>query len=165
MPEIKNTFLKSKMNKDLDARLVPNGQYRDARNVSISRSEGADVGALENVLGNKAITTLKTKLGYLEDTKNNLKYDASDGDVILNGLEIIGYFMDVTNDRIFLFLTDYIDSSNDQLSNFAPGDIITTGTPPGVGMGRKPQVFLKAGDEMKLSIENLGEQNSKVVAV
>tara|TARA_A100001201_G_scaffold143685_1_gene146701 strand:+ start:30 stop:3965 length:3936 start_codon:yes stop_codon:yes gene_type:complete len=130
MPEIKNTFLKSKMNKDLDARLVPNGQYRDARNVSISRSEGADVGALENVLGNKAITTLKTKLGYLEDTKNNLKYDASDGDVILNGLEIIGYFMDVTNDRIFLFLTDYIDSSNDQLSNFAPGDIITTNTNP-----------------------------------
>ena len=37
--------------------------------------------------------------------------------------------------------------------------------PPGVGMGRKPQVFLKAGDQMKLSIENLGEQNSKVVAV
>ena len=46
-----------------------------------------------------------------------------------------------------------------------PGDIITTGTPPGVGMGRKPQVFLKVGDQMKLSIENLGEQNSRVVAV
>jgi 2-keto-4-pentenoate hydratase/2-oxohepta-3-ene-1,7-dioic acid hydratase in catechol pathway len=46
-----------------------------------------------------------------------------------------------------------------------PGDIITTGTPPGVGMGMKPQQFLKAGDKMKLSIENLGEQNSKVVAI
>ena len=45
------------------------------------------------------------------------------------------------------------------------GDIITTGTPPGVGMGKKPQVFLKAGDQMKLSIENLGEQSSKVVPV
>ena len=131
MPEIKNTFLKSKMNKDLDARLVPNGQYRDARNVSISRSEGADVGALENVLGNKAITTLKTNLGYLEDSKNNAKYNAVAGDVVLNGLEIIGYFMDVTNDRMFIFLTDYIDSSNDRLSNFAPGDIITsTPNPP-----------------------------------
>jgi 2-keto-4-pentenoate hydratase/2-oxohepta-3-ene-1,7-dioic acid hydratase in catechol pathway len=43
------------------------------------------------------------------------------------------------------------------------GDIITTGTPSGVGMGMKPQVFLKAGDELKLSIDNLGEQNSKVV--
>ena len=44
-----------------------------------------------------------------------------------------------------------------------PGDVITTGTPPGVGMGKKPQVFLKAGDKMRLSIEHLGEQNSKVV--
>ena len=44
------------------------------------------------------------------------------------------------------------------------GDIITTGTPPGVGMGRKPQVFLKSGDTMKLSIDNLGEQVSKIVA-
>ena len=131
MPEIKNTFLKSKMNKDLDSRIVPNGQYRDARNVSISRSEGADVGSLENLLGNKAITTLKTNLGFLEDSKNNAKYTAVSGDVVLNGLEIIGYFMDVTNDRIFIFLTDYIDSSNDRLSNFAPGDIITsTPNPP-----------------------------------
>ena len=44
------------------------------------------------------------------------------------------------------------------------GDIITTGTPPGVGMGKKPQVFLKSGDTMKLSIDNLGEQYSKVVS-
>ena len=43
------------------------------------------------------------------------------------------------------------------------GDIITTGTPPGVGMGMKPQLFLKEGDQIKLSIDNLGEQNSKVV--
>ena len=46
-----------------------------------------------------------------------------------------------------------------------PGDIITTGTPPGVGMGMKPQLFLKSGDEMKLSIDSLGEQNSKVVSL
>ncbi len=45
------------------------------------------------------------------------------------------------------------------------GDIITTGTPPGVGMGKKPQVFLKNGDALRLSIDNLGEQNSKVVSV
>ena len=131
MPEIKNTFLKSKMNKTLDSRLIPNGEYRDAQNVSISRSEGADVGALENILGNRKLTSLKTDLGYLEDAKNNAKYYATDGDVVLNGLDIIGYFMDVTNDRIFLFLTDYTDSSNDRLSNFAPGDTTTTYQPPG----------------------------------
>ena len=46
MAEIRNNFLKSRMNKDLDARLVPSGEYRDAMNVSISKSEGDDVGAL-----------------------------------------------------------------------------------------------------------------------
>ena len=45
-----------------------------------------------------------------------------------------------------------------------PGDLISTGTPPGVGMGRKPPVFLKAGDEMRLGIEGLGEQRQTVHA-
>ena len=45
-----------------------------------------------------------------------------------------------------------------------PGDIITTGTPPGVGMGRKPQIFLKNGDVMKLEIDGLGFQKQKVVS-
>ena len=49
MPEIKNTFSQAKMNKDLDERLVPNGQYRNAVNVQVSTSEGSDVGAIENV--------------------------------------------------------------------------------------------------------------------
>jgi 2-keto-4-pentenoate hydratase/2-oxohepta-3-ene-1,7-dioic acid hydratase in catechol pathway len=50
-----------------------------------------------------------------------------------------------------------------------PGDVITTGTPPGVGMGMKKKgkpapVFLKAGDTMSLGIEGLGEQHQKVIA-
>ena len=44
-----------------------------------------------------------------------------------------------------------------------PGDIISTGTPTGVGMGMNPQVFLKAGDVMKLGIEGLGEQTQKTI--
>jgi len=133
MPEIKNTFLRSKMNKTLDSRLIPNGEYRDAKNVSISRSEGADVGALENVLGNRKLTSFKTDIGYLEDAKNVLRAPSApvSGDVVLNGLEVLGYYMDITNDRIFLFLTDYSDSSNDRLSNFAPGDITYQYQPPG----------------------------------
>ena len=43
-----------------------------------------------------------------------------------------------------------------------PGDIITTGTPPGVGMGQKPPVFLRGGEVMRLGIEGLGEQTQKV---
>ena len=53
MPQIKNTFLKSKMNKDLDARLIPNGEYRDAQNLQISRSAGDSVGEFENILSNQ----------------------------------------------------------------------------------------------------------------
>ena len=45
-----------------------------------------------------------------------------------------------------------------------PGDIITTGTPPGVGMAQKPQIFLKPGDKINLKIDGLGSQNQKVFA-
>jgi 2-keto-4-pentenoate hydratase/2-oxohepta-3-ene-1,7-dioic acid hydratase in catechol pathway len=51
-----------------------------------------------------------------------------------------------------------------QYMTLMPGDIITTGTPPGVGMARNPRVFLKAGDELRLSVSGLGEQRSEVVA-
>jgi 2-keto-4-pentenoate hydratase/2-oxohepta-3-ene-1,7-dioic acid hydratase in catechol pathway len=44
-----------------------------------------------------------------------------------------------------------------------PGDVITTGTPPGVGMARNPRVFLKEGDEITLTVEGLGEQRHRLV--
>ena len=53
MPELKRQFGQGKMNKDLDERLVPDGEYRDALNIQVATSEGSDVGALENILGNK----------------------------------------------------------------------------------------------------------------
>ena len=59
MAQARNTFVKSKMNKDLDARLLPPGEYRDARNIQVSRSEGATVGSLENILGNEAVLNNK----------------------------------------------------------------------------------------------------------
>jgi 2-keto-4-pentenoate hydratase/2-oxohepta-3-ene-1,7-dioic acid hydratase in catechol pathway len=57
------------------------------------------------------------------------------------------------------FLVSYIS----RFMILEPGDVITTGTPPGVGMGRKPPVYLNAGDEMRLSISGLGEQHQRVV--
>ena len=96
--ELKSTFLRSKMNKDLDARILPPGEYRDGENIAISRSEGADVGALENVLGNKLI---------------------SDFGITAIGVETIGMYTDNGNNRIFLFMTNYTDTSSDQLSNRA----------------------------------------------
>ena len=85
--EIKNTFLKSKMNKDLDDRILPNGEYRDARNISVGRSEDNDVGALENIIGNNLVAS--TDIG--------------------SGLTIIGIHKSNSTDEIFVFLTDYTD--------------------------------------------------------
>ena len=65
MPEIKNNFLQGKMNKDLDDRLIPNGQYRDAQNVTISKSENSDVGTVQNVKGNE-YAGYTTSLGFEE---------------------------------------------------------------------------------------------------
>ena len=55
MAELKHTFVKGRMNKDLDERLIPDGEYRDALNIQVSSSEGSDAGAIENVLGNEKV--------------------------------------------------------------------------------------------------------------
>ena len=52
MPEMKRNFTKGKMNKDLDERLVPPGEYRDALNIQVSTSDGSDIGALQTIMGN-----------------------------------------------------------------------------------------------------------------
>mgnify|MGYP003109121381 FL=1 len=103
MPKSTSTFIKSRMNKDTDSRILPPGEYRDAQNVSISKSEGSDVGALENVLGNRALVNINDLLG-----------------ATVKNLEVIGHLMDIQNNRIFIMLTNYNDSSSNQLSNFAP---------------------------------------------
>jgi hypothetical protein len=80
MPELKNLFIKGKMNKDLDERLVPQGEYRDALNVSVSYSEGSDVGALQNILGNTervgglTFPSDATCIGTVRDTENDKVY-------------------------------------------------------------------------------------------
>ena len=80
MPEIKNTFTSGKMNKDLDERLVPKGEYRDAMNIQISTSEGSDIGAIENVLGNLLLNDTflipeeSVCVGAIADEKNNTFY-------------------------------------------------------------------------------------------
>ena len=84
----------------------------------------------------------------------------------------LNLFLDVNEKRMqtgntnkMIFNVYEIVSYLSKYMSLQPGDIITTGTPPGVGMGKKPQVFLKAGDSIKLSIDNLGEQNSKVILI
>ncbi len=68
------------------------------------------------------------------------------------------------NTKTMVFGVAHLVSYISQFMTLMPGDIITTGTPPGVGMGMKPQQFLKAGDTVTLGIHGLGEQKQKVTA-
>jgi hypothetical protein len=79
MPEIKNQFTGGKMNKDLDERLVPNGQYRDAMNIQVATSEGSAVGTVQNILGNELILNIAINpnsrvVGSIADEKNDTLY-------------------------------------------------------------------------------------------
>ena len=78
-------------------------------------------------------------------------------------LEVNGKKMQSGNTKNMIFNVNFLISYLSKFMSLQPGDLITTGTPAGVGMGMKPQVFLKSGDNIKLSIDFLGEQNSKVV--
>ena len=78
-------------------------------------------------------------------------------------LEVNGKKMQDGSTNTMVYGVNFLISYLSQFMSLQPGDIISTGTPPGVGMGMNPQVFLKAGDVMKLGIEGLGEQTQKTI--
>ena len=102
MAEVKNAFIKSKMNKDLDDRLIPPGEYREGINIQVSKSEGQDVGALENVIGNSpAVNTVGA----------NIDFNALAGVPASSAqLKSIGVYGDVNTGSIFVFLTNWVDT-------------------------------------------------------
>ena len=103
MAEVKNAFIKSKMNLDLDARLVPRDEYRQGFNIQVSKSEGDDVGALENVLGNALLP--QGDFQALEPGSP--------------GLQAIGHIVNPVNDTVYIFLTNNTGTSYDfTKSNF-----------------------------------------------
>ena len=91
MPEIKRLFNASRMNRDVDDRLVQAGEYREALNINVSKSEGSDMGAVENLLGNKEIVSTS-----------------------ISNAKIIGSLRDNGNEKIYYFVTnnDSYDNSN-----------------------------------------------------
>ena len=138
MAEIKNTFIKSKMNKDLDSRLLPQGEYRQGINISVSTSEGSDVGALENIKGN---LSLLRNLFFVEPDQNNY------------GIEIIGCCPNQATDKVYLFLTNFNDTTADQ---------------NGVGVGDYSQDIdgkqVKVNGTHNLIVEyNILNQSSKII--
>ncbi|HVZ13299.1 MAG TPA: fumarylacetoacetate hydrolase family protein [Bauldia sp.] len=92
-------------------------------------------------------------------TRDEIK-DVQDLDMFL---DVDGVRRQTGNTRTMIFGVAHLVSYCSQFFRLDPGDVITTGTPPGVGMGMKPPTFLKGGEKMRLGVAGLGEQTQKVV--
>jgi 2-keto-4-pentenoate hydratase/2-oxohepta-3-ene-1,7-dioic acid hydratase in catechol pathway len=79
-------------------------------------------------------------------------------------LEVNGKRFQNGNTKTMIFKPDFIVSYLSKFMSLQPGDVISTGTPPGVGLGQTPPVYLNIGDEIKLTIEGLGQQTQTVIA-
>ena len=79
-------------------------------------------------------------------------------------LDVSGKRRQTGNTKTMVFGVAKLVSYISEFMTLLPGDIIPTGTPPGVGQGHKPPVYLRAGDTMRVWIERLGEQNQRVIA-
>lgn len=102
MGKVNNNFIGGKMNKDLDGRLLPRNQYRDALNAQVSKSEGENVGELENILGNHLMP--QGNFSSITGVAN---------------LKSIGYFADETSNYVYIFLTNnYTENYIPNRSNF-----------------------------------------------
>jgi 2-keto-4-pentenoate hydratase/2-oxohepta-3-ene-1,7-dioic acid hydratase in catechol pathway len=90
--------------------------------------------------------------------------EISDPQALDLSLDLNGARMQTGNTSTMIFSVADLVSYISQYMTLVPGDVITSGTPPGVGMARDPRVFLKPGDEMVLRVQGLGEQHAKIVA-
>ena len=138
MAKVVNTFTKGKLNKDLDARLVPNGEYRDARNVQVSKSEGPDVGELENVLGNELMFNFRSDI-QLTSFNNRC----------------IGYLADESTSNVYLFITSYTDPNPSQITynKMAENAIVRYNTQQPVVVGTNPKKLVE-GNFLNFSTTN-----------
>ena len=172
MPELKRTFSKARMNKDLDERLVPPGEYRDANNIEIATSEGSDVGSVQNLKGNTektaatstAPTTSSTSHNFITnaicvaaitDEKNNkiyslihdglwfVKHDSFDDN---NHLAISSDYIleyDVSNDTYkYVFNDIYQVNTKTKTSPGASGNLITVDDNQGIRKGMTASITI-----------------------
>ena len=101
MPELKRLFVRGRMNKDLDERLLPSGEYRDALNIQVGSSEGSNVGAIQNILGNQV---RKEKKG-LPSTDWALDSETANYYGLPLDAKCIGGVKDDINDKLYWFVT------------------------------------------------------------
>jgi 2-keto-4-pentenoate hydratase/2-oxohepta-3-ene-1,7-dioic acid hydratase in catechol pathway len=90
--------------------------------------------------------------------------EVADPQALKMWLTVNGKTMQDGSTKTMVYGVAYLVSYLSQFFSLLPGDIISTGTPPGVGMGMKPPTYLKVGDVMVVGIEGLGEQRQTCVA-
>jgi 2-keto-4-pentenoate hydratase/2-oxohepta-3-ene-1,7-dioic acid hydratase in catechol pathway len=136
--------------------------------------------ALSHVAGYCVVNDLSERAYQLEGTGQWVKGKSADtfgpiGPWLVTPDEVpewnnLGMWLDVDghryqdgSTRTMVFGVPHLISYLSRFMSLQPGDVISTGTPPGVGHGKKPPVYLRAGNEMRLGVERLGEQRQKVV--
>ena len=136
--------------------------------------------ALAHVAGYCVVNDLSERAYQLEGTGQWVKGKSADtfgpiGPWLVTPDEVpdwdnLGMWLDVDgkryqdgSTRTMVFGVPHLVSYLSRFMSLQSGDVITTGTPPGVGHGKKPPVYLRAGNEMRLGVEGLGEQRQKVV--
>jgi 2-keto-4-pentenoate hydratase/2-oxohepta-3-ene-1,7-dioic acid hydratase in catechol pathway len=141
----------------------------------------AEADALQHVAGYCVINDLSERAFQLEGTGQWVKGKSADtfgpiGPWLVTAdevpdwsglemwLEIDGRRFQNGSTKTMLFGVPFLISYVSRFMSLQPGDVISTGTPPGVGMGQKPPLYLKPGNEMRLSVAGLGEQRQRVVA-
>ncbi len=114
MPELIHSFIKGKMNKDLDERLVPNGEYRDALNLEVTTSDGSDVGSLQTLHGNSQ----RINRTYNSTTQTHQTWADSGLPFIQDTAVCVGVKKDPTTEKIYWFISD----TTEQVSAIAEYD-------------------------------------------
>jgi 2-keto-4-pentenoate hydratase/2-oxohepta-3-ene-1,7-dioic acid hydratase in catechol pathway len=145
---------------------------KEAKNISESESESY-------ILGYTIVNDISEREWQLEGTGQWVKGKSADtfgpvGPYLVTSdeikdvqnlnmkLDLNGKNMQKGNTNKMIFNINFLLSYLSKFMTLLPGDIITTGTPPGIGGGRKPPIFLKRGDQTKLSIDGLGEQKQQI---
>jgi 2,4-diketo-3-deoxy-L-fuconate hydrolase len=135
--------------------------------------------ALDHVAGYCVVNDLSERAYQLEGTGQWVKGKSADtfgpigpwlvtSDEVPNPgalnlwLEVDGHRYQDGSTETLVFGVAHVISYLSRFMSLQPGDVISTGTPPGVGHGRKPPVYLRAGNEVRLGVEGLGEQRQKV---
>ena len=144
MPELKRNFMKGRMNKDLDERLISDGEYRDALNIQVSTAEGSDVGSARNISSNKGLGLLTFKVPYKKKSTPGFNGNANDRggitddsgflssastSTISSSAEVVGAIKSESENRIYSLIANATDLTS------RPSSVKTTNEDVASGSG------------------------------